>query len=220
MAEWELEPIREWRERNPGADRPSFTDAKRIVREILADEDLSEIQPRGEAIGRSWLKIREGFGQSRAAEAIENWIAASEKDYDCWRALHIVAAELLRKRERFPDTLTDWLVDVLEGRRIKPKRKPGKSWYANASRDMWIAYSVGILSILGMAPTRNDASSSQESACDAVSEVLGRRLSQSLSYDAIVSIWRKQRGATTRLPAPWEAWNQELHGPRRETPDV
>ena len=219
MPEWELKPIREWRERNPGADRPTFTDAKRIVCELLADEDLSEIQSRGEAIGRSWPKIREGFGQGRAAEAIENWIAASEKDYDCWRALHILAAELLRKREPLPDTLADWLADVLEGRRTKPKRKPGKSWDANAGRDMWIAYSVGILLVLGMSPTRNDASS-HESACDVVSEVLSRRLNQSLSYHAVVSIWRKQRGAVTHLPAPWEAWDRELHSPKRERRDV
>lgn len=219
MAEWELKPIREWQERNPGAELPSFTDAKRIVCEFLADEDLSEIQPGGEAIGRSWPMIREGFGQGRAVEAIKNWIAASEKDFDYWRALHIVAAELLRKREPLPVTLADWLAEVLEGRRTKPKRKPGMSWYANAGRDMWIAYSVGILSILGMSPTRNDASS-HESACDAVSEVVSRRLKQSLSYQAIVSIWRKQRGTVTRVPAPWEVWDQEIHGPKRETRDV
>ena len=81
MPEWEFKPIREWRERNPGADRPSFAGAKWIVRELLADEDLSEIQSRGEAIGRSWPKIGEGFGQGRAAVAIRNWIAASEKDF-------------------------------------------------------------------------------------------------------------------------------------------
>ena len=216
MAEWEFKPIEEWRERNPGADRPCFQDAKRIVREILADEDLSEIQSGGEAIGRSWPMIREKFGQGRAAEATRNWIAASEKDFDYWRALHIVAADLLRKREPLPDALADWLADALEGNRTTPKQKPGRSWYANASRDMWIAYSVGILSFLGMSPTRNDASS-HESACDAIGEVVSRRMNQSLSYAAVVSIWRKQRGTVTHVPAPWEAWDQQLHGFKRET---
>ena len=76
MAEWEVEPIREWRERNPGAECPTFEDAKRIVRELLADVDLSEIQPRGKRIGLSWSSMRVEFGQDRADEALGNWILA------------------------------------------------------------------------------------------------------------------------------------------------
>ena len=52
-----IKPIRDWRARNPGAERPTFEDAKRIVRELLADTDMSEIEPRGTNIGRSWTAI-------------------------------------------------------------------------------------------------------------------------------------------------------------------
>ena len=219
MAEWEVEPIREWRERNPGAECPTFEDAKRIVRELLADVDLSEIQPRGKRIGLSWSSMRVEFGQDRADEALGNWIFASERDFDYWIALRMVAAELLRNHEPLPDALADWLAEVLEGKRTKPGRKPGKSWYAHNSRDIWIGYAVSMLSILGMSPTRNEASP-HESACDAVSQVVGERLSQSLSYAAVVSIWRKLRATDIHLPAPWEVWDQKLHSPTRKTPSV
>ena len=204
MAEWEVEPIREWRERNPGAERPTFEDAKRIVHELLADVDLSEIQPRGKNIGLSWSLIRDKFGQDRADEALRNWIPASENDFDYWIALHIVATERLRSREPLPDALANWLADVLEGKRTKPRRKPGKNWYAHHGRDLWIGYAVSMLWILGMSPTRNEASL-PESACDVVGEHL------SLSYEAVVSVWTNQRHTTGRVPAPWECWDQELH---------
>lgn len=200
-----IRPIREWHDRDATAERPTFEDAQRIVRELLADADMSEIQPRGNNIGRSWTAIRRDFGEHRAEEALRNWIPASERDIDYWDALHVLAAELLRNGERLPDALANWLAEVLEGKRRRPKQKPGRRWYANGARDSWTGYAIGILWTLGIRPTRNQASPAQ-SGCD----VLANHLN--LSYEAVASIWAKQRTASGRLPAPWECWNEYEHG--------
>ena len=146
--------------------------------------------------------IRRDFGEHRAEEALKNWIPASERDIDYWDALHVVAAELLRNREVLPNTLADWVADVLEGARTKPKQKPGKRRYANGARDSWTGYAIDILWTLDFAPTRNQASPAR-SGCDVLAEHLN------LSYEAVASIWRRQRTASGRLPAPWECWDED-----------
>ena len=76
MAEWEVEPIREWRERNLGAERPTFEDAKRIVRELLADVDPSVIVEKkcpgkhGSLPGHSCMGGRAGTREKPAANFV------------------------------------------------------------------------------------------------------------------------------------------------------
>ena len=205
--DWELACVQEWKKRNPGAKRPAFEDAKEIVRGLFADVNLKPIPRRGWTIGSSWPGIREAFGDGRAEEALRNWIRASEDDIDYWQALHAVAAQLLRDRQAFPHILADWWADVLEGVRRKPKVPPGKHWYANNSRDMWICYAVELLVELGMPATRN-AASPPESACDAVGKVVHR------GYDVIVSTGYGS-APSQRLPRPWETWDKKLHSDKR-----
>ena len=101
--------------------------------------------------------------------------------------------------------MPDWLADVLVGTRRKPKQKSGKRWYANGARDSWTGYAIGTLWTLGIPPTRNQASPAQ-SGCDVLACYLN------LSYEAVASIWARQRTASGRLPAPWECWDENKHG--------
>ena len=200
-----VEPVARWWKNNPDASRPGFDEAKQIARDLIADKDLGEIAPRGKKFGQSWHWIREHFGESRAAEALRNWIPESETNIEYWTALHTVASEILRRREVFPHMLADWIADTLDGTRTKPRQKPGPKWYAMLSRDMWICYVVSILWSIGLPPTRNNASR-QESACDAVAYQIN------LSYEAVASVWARAKKKSGRMPAPWECWRQDLHG--------
>ena len=199
--------VQEWKHRNPDAKRPAFEDAKEIVRGLFAGANLNPIPRRGWTIGSSWPGIREIFGDGRAEEALRNWIGTSKADIDYWQALHAVAAQLLRDHEKFPHILADWLADVLEGVRRKPKVPSGKPWYANNSRDLWICYALELLVALGMTATRN-AASPPESACDAVGEVVN------ISHSEIVSIWYGS-APSQRLPRPWETWDKKLHSGKK-----
>ena len=210
-----VEPLEVWLERNPDAERPTIEEAEQIVRDLLADEDLSELSPVGKSnYGDRWLSLRETFGEQKAEKALQNWISASEHNLDCWNDLNSLSARLLRERQPLPDALQDWLADVCDSTRTRPKGKPGKPWYANENRDMWIGYAVTMLLHLGMNEKRNTYVSSKESACDAVANYL--KTSQltlsygAVTYEAVVSIRSKLRKKSDRMPAPWEVWENPI----------
>ena len=219
-----VKPLREWLERNPDADRPSIEEAEQIVRELLAlaDADLSELPPMSkDFLPSQWGLIREHFPR-RAGEALRNWIAASETNPVYWDSLKVVSARLLRDREPLPDALQGWLADMLEGNLARPKGRPGKRWYANDNRNMWIGYAVGMLLHLGMTATRTTRAPEnkdmrEESACDAVSNYLCSLGSRELelSYGTVVSVWRSLRDDDGRLPLPWEAWEKPVPPPEK-----
>ena len=145
MADWELQCIQEWRESNPDTKQPTFEDAKKIVNGVLAGLDLTPIPRRGQRIGEWWLAIKEDWGEGRADEALRNWIHASEDDIAYWEALSAVSEDLLRDRKQLPDVLADWLADMLEGSREKPKGPPGQPWYANDNRNSAICDAISVL---------------------------------------------------------------------------
>ena len=186
-----VKPLREWLERNPDAERPSIEEAEQIVHDLLTGEDfcadLSELPPMSkDFLPSQWGLIREHFPR-RAGEALRNWIAASETNPVYWDSLKVVSARLLRDREPLPDALRVWLADMLEGNLARPKGRPGKRWYANDNRNMWIGYAVGMLLHLGMTATRTTRAPEnkdmrEESACDAVSNYLCSR-ELDLSYE-------------------------------------
>ena len=66
--------------------------------------------------------------------------------------MKLTAARYLRDREPLPDALLDWLVEVLEGKRKKPGKRPGPKRFS--FRNIWIMSAVNTLIQLGMNPTR------------------------------------------------------------------
>ena len=111
---------------------------------------------------------------------------------------------------------------MLEGNLARPRGSPGKCWYANDNRNMWIGYAVGMLLHLGMTATRTTRvpetrSLKKESACDAVANYLCSLGSRELelSYGTVVSAWRSLRNDDGRLPLPWEAWEKPVPPPEK-----
>ena len=210
-----VKPLREWLERNPDAERPSIEEAEQIVRELLADADLSELPPASkDFLWGNWVWIKKN-SPHHSGEALRNWIAASKRDPDYWNALKVLAARVLKERHRLPDSLRDWLADVLEGNLARPRGRPGKRWDANDNRNMWIGYAVSILTQLGMTATRTTRAPEnkemrEESACDAVSNYLFSLGSRELKlkYGTVVSAWSSLRNDDGYLPPPWEAWEK------------
>ena len=60
--------------------------------------------------------------------------------------------DLLRDRKQLPDVLADWLADMLEGSREKPKGPPGQPWYTNDNRNSAICDAISVLMSLGPEP--------------------------------------------------------------------
>ena len=208
MADWELQCIQDWRESDPDAKQPTFEDAEKIASDVLADLSLKPIPRRGRTLGHSWSDIKESWGNERADEALRNWIRASKHDIDYWEALSAVSEQLLRDREQLPVVLADWLADMLEGSREKPKCPPGQPWYANDNRDSAICYAISVLISLGLNPTRNELWP-PESACDVVGKFLD------MKYATIASIWNAA-APSEDFPAPWKTWDKKLHAGRKK----
>ena len=197
------EPLREWLERNPDAERPSIEEAEQIVRELLADADLSELPPMSkDFLWSRWVWIGKEFPH-HSGEALRNWISASKRDPDYWDALKIFSARMLRGREPLPDALREWITEMLLENLTKPKGKPGRRPGTNDNHNMWIGHAVSMLLLLGMNGTRSRNARKKESACDAVKNYLCS-CSMQLSYEAVVSAWRSLLQDDGHLPEPWE----------------
>ena len=209
-----VKPLREWLEHNPDAERPSIEEAEQIVRELLADVDLSELPPLSkDFLLSNWTWIKENSPR-RTGEAVQNWTLASKSDPVYWEALKALSARLLRDREQLPDALQDWLADMLEEELPRPRGRPGKHWYANDNRNMWIGYAVSMLAQLGMTATRTTrvpeiAPLKKGSACDVVANYLRSR-QLNLSYEGVASVWRSLRDDDGRLPPPWGVWEKPV----------
>ena len=72
----------------------AYDEAEKVMRYHLHLHgfDLTPIAPRGPAIGGNWFTIGPTFGEHRADEALQNFIEASTRDPDYWKALTVIAA--------------------------------------------------------------------------------------------------------------------------------
>ena len=80
----------------------------------------------GEAIANHWFRVRDWDRQwqkNRADDVLRTCIGAD--DYDHWVGLNLIAARLHRKREKFPEVLADWAVNVHEGKLKPPPKERG-----------------------------------------------------------------------------------------------
>ena len=184
----EPEIVREWRERNPDAKRPIFSDAVKIAGKILDEGHLGP-DPVSRSDQRSFFRGLEDGGDY----ALRSWwLPKADRSSELWDSMKLTAARYLRDREPIPDALLDWLVEVLEGKRKKPGKRPGPKPFT--FRKIWIMGAVNALIQLGMNPTRTITRGETPcahggSACDAVGVALGK-MNISMSYKNVEKIAR------------------------------
>ena len=106
------------------------------------------------------------------AEYLETLIADATRNKFVWDALKLIAEQHLRDRD-LPDMLSDWLAEMLAGRRNRPRKG---SRTELQQREMYLAV-YHVVSRFGLLPTRRGSDSSNRdgmasaaggSACDVV----------------------------------------------------
>ena len=184
----EPEIVREWRTNNPDAERPIFSDAVKIAGKILDEGHLGP-DPVSRSDWRFFFRDLEDGGDY----ALRSWwLPRADRSSADWDSMQLTAARYLRDREPMPDALLDWLVEVLEGKRKKPGKRPGPKRFI--FRNVWIMGVVNTLIQLGMNPTRTIARGETPcadggSACDAVGVALGK-MNISMGYKNVEKIAR------------------------------
>ena len=182
------EIVRKWRKRNPESERPTFDDAVKIAGKIL-DEGRLGPDPVSPSDQRFFFRDLEDGGDY----ALRSWwLPRANRRPDLWDSMKLTAARYLRDREPMPDALTNWLVEVLEGKRKKPGKRPGPKRFI--FRNVWIMGAVNTLVQLGMNPTRTITRGETPcadggSACDAVGVAL-EKMKIPMSYKNVEKIAR------------------------------
>lgn len=157
------------------------------IRVILALADLRAPAEQRASIARAWME--------HLNETEPNWAAAAGYDYCASLAREFVAAG-----QAIPAPLDQFVLGVLEGRVSRVERGPRKHLLDHRDAAILSAiYAALSTRDAGITATRNEATTSQ-SACDIVSECLGR-FGIDLSYRAVADIW--------------ETWQASLADPRR-----
>ena len=116
-------------------------------------------------------------------------IQTSERDKYMWDALQLVAVKYLRDRVALPDVLAEWVADVLEGRRPRPR---GGSLLE--ARDRMIRLAINAVAWkFKIHPTREHASArccaEGGSACDVVGAAAFPRQT---AYARTEKIWQNR----------------------------
>ena len=202
----ETRPVMEagrWTGGNPKPLKFEFEDAVRIARHWLADwpgsvdfEDLRDWlvasfftiagghQP--PLVNGDTYRFIDRNTKLRAVRLDENVVgrciekAASSGVHH--EALHKAVELLLRNRQPLGDALSGWTADYVAGLLPRCRKRPeGK----NALRDRAIVAAIERLVAEGMKATRNEVSR-RNSACDAIAEATGGRV----TYDAARDVWK------------------------------
>ena len=145
---------------NEGSKDDTNKDAYYFLRYWLHGIDLSAIGYRGEGIGEQWFFLGDWdrkYGKNRSDEALQNYIKASEYDYDYFVALHTIASRLHREHRQFPKILSDWAAELHE-KLCKGTHKPpsrdiahkGQPRYANENRNLQLYAADSWLEHFGM----------------------------------------------------------------------
>ena len=127
-----------------GTDIPEEADL--FLRYWLHGGGLSPTGYRGEGVGHRWFSLGDWdqeYGRNRSDEALQNYVEASEYDYDYYLALNTIAARLHRERKPFPEILADWAVKLHDRLRegthkptLRDRGNKGQPRYAFENRDM------------------------------------------------------------------------------------
>jgi hypothetical protein len=138
------------------------------------------------------LQILQDRGFQMIAENPDELVGKADSDPDYFDALRFGAAQQLSLGIDFPLIIRHWIVEYLQGKRVRPKSASGRGssigWHIN------IALTVDLLVRAGMTATRNDASDTT-SACDAVARALAELGLPPSSYARVKKIWLDIRRA-------------------------
>ena len=204
----EPEIVREWRERHPDAERPIFDDAVKIAGKTLDEGYLGPDQ----ASPSDWRFFFRDLEDGGDYALRSWWLPAADRSSDYWDSMKLTAARYLRDREPMPDALADWLVEGLEGKRKKPRKRSGRKTFS--LQNMWIMGAVNTFMQLGMNPTRNIASGGTPcanggSTCDAVGVEL-EKLNTPMTYKTVEKSAGAPPSPTSRYGAAsftcWRSW--------------
>ena len=138
----------------------AYEEADYFLRYWLHEIDLSPTGHRGEGIGAQWFFLGDWdqkWDTNRSDEALQNYIKASEYDFDYYFALHTISSRLHREYRQFPELLSDWAAKqhekLCEGTHKPPSRdiaSKGQPRYANENRDLQLYAADSWLEHFGM----------------------------------------------------------------------
>ena len=110
------------------------------------------------------------------------FVERAEEDRSYWEALRLITARMLERSNSIEDPcLRGWLIDVLNGAREAPPKKPGNQARKYHARDGCIYFAMQALS--------EDGPTSEATAAMWV----GKQIN--LSTEAVKSIYRKARNS-------------------------
>lgn len=101
--------------------------------------------------------------------------------------LRYAFASMIENGEAIPSERRELAASMMRGETSEPMRKPGASKHY---LHKCIRECVSELVCLGMNATRNDATSSKQSACDAVATALENMTLKPMSFFSVKSIWQ------------------------------
>jgi hypothetical protein len=125
-------------------------------------------------------------------EWVTSLVRVARKDGDEGGGLRQIAAHMLTRGDRWPDSLRDYIIEFLWNPTpaIKPKKKGARS---KTGRDLEIRRAVGWISRKhDLRPTRNVATETVDSGCSIITEALGN-IGIAMQEDAIAKIWNGRR---------------------------
>ena len=131
-----------------------------------------------------WIDPEAGEeGNHKMEEDIGRYfVERAEEDRSYWEALRLITARMLERSNSIEDPcLRGWLIDVLNGAREAPPKKPGNQARKYHARDGCIYFAMQALSEDG--PTREAAAAMW----------VGKQIN--LSTEAVKSIYRKARNS-------------------------
>jgi hypothetical protein len=131
---------------------------------------------------------------NRYQALLDEYLAKTDKDRVCFDAVSYHGAYLLQEGILPPWDLRVFLADVLHGHK-KPPRRSGRPRNV-ASRNRIIAAAVwDVASKFGLRPTRNEATTTAQSACDAIADAMRALNKSPRGHVAIKKIWMADQKA-------------------------
>ena len=143
-----------------GSKGDTNKEAYYFLRYWLHGIDLSPAEYRGEGIGAQWFFLGDWdreYGTNRSDEALQNYIKASEYDFDYYFALHTISSRLHKEPRQFPELLSNWAAEqhekLCEETHKPPSRdiaSKGQPRYAFEDRDLQLFSADSWLEYFGM----------------------------------------------------------------------
>ncbi|UYV37392.1 hypothetical protein N4R57_21020 [Rhodobacteraceae bacterium D3-12] len=187
---------RNWSERT-GSQELTKEEATKFVAKVLSEQltqTLGSKDP-GSNIMRGLLVLQDVFKTLPPSEEdIVRTIECSQHDYHAFWALRFLATLKIAPNST---ALQRWQSSFLSGAINEPPLPKGPYRDRDAHRNMLIVSQIKQLEQIGFRPTRNDASTHQNSGCDIVADAL-QSLGKGMSYSAVERVWKER----DKLPQP------------------